>query len=106
MAWWTTVTAMTIAIIALLLSIFHSSLLNLASASGPAQLLSEPLSQRVLGINASPAATEDWNIFYHQGGNSPWIPKISGIVQGGIEPPAGCRVDQVHMVGLEEGPGR
>ncbi|KAK4548315.1 hypothetical protein LTR36_010185 [Oleoguttula mirabilis] len=34
----------------------------------------------------------------HQGGNSPWIPKVRGILEGGMEPPAGCRVDQVHMI--------
>jgi len=42
-----------------------------------------------------------WNIFYHQGGNSPWIPKLHGTEGDSIETPAGCRVDQVHMVGAK-----
>lgn len=42
------------------------------------------------------------DLFYHLGGNGPWIPKIDGTVEGGIDPPEGCRVTQVHMV--NEGP--
>ena len=42
-----------------------------------------------------------WDILYHMGGNGPWIPNVHGI-EGGIEPPAKCRVDQVHMVGLRK----
>lgn len=38
------------------------------------------------------------DLFYHLGGNGPWIPKMDGAVEGGIEPPEGCRVTQVHMV--------
>lgn len=38
------------------------------------------------------------DLFHHLGGNGPWIPKINGTVDGGIEPPDGCRVTQVHMV--------
>jgi hypothetical protein len=45
---------------------------------------------------------EPWSILYHLGGNSPWIPKINGIVADGIDPPAGCKVEQVHMVGLRD----
>ncbi|KAI5197755.1 phosphoglycerate mutase-like protein [Aureobasidium subglaciale] len=43
-------------------------------------------------------AKGDWNIFYHLGGNSPWIPKLDGVVEGGFSPPEGCRVEQVHMM--------
>lgn len=39
------------------------------------------------------------DLFYHLGGNGPWIPKINGTVGEGIEPPAGCQVTQVHMAG-------
>ncbi|KAK3648967.1 hypothetical protein LTR56_007099 [Elasticomyces elasticus] len=43
-------------------------------------------------------AKEEWDIRYHTGGNSPWIPKINGTIAGGIDPPLGCRIDQVHMM--------
>ena len=42
-----------------------------------------------------------WNILYHLGGNGPWIPKLHGIADRDIDPPSGCTVDQVHMVGLK-----
>ena len=41
----------------------------------------------------------DWDILYHVGGNGPWIQKIDDVVQDGFDPPAGCHVEQVHMVG-------
>ena len=51
------------------------------------------------GDPASPKHLNDsWNLFYHLGGNGPWIPKVSGVVEGGIDPPEGCTVDQIHMV--------
>ena len=43
----------------------------------------------------------EWNVMHHQGGNSPWYSKQYGIVESGIEPPPGCRIDQVHMVGSQ-----
>jgi len=42
---------------------------------------------------------EKWNLHYHLGGNGPWVPKVEGIVDGGIDVPEGCKVEQVHMVG-------
>ena len=42
---------------------------------------------------------EDWKLFHHLGGNGPWIQRTENVVEGGIEVPPGCRVDQVHMVG-------
>lgn len=39
-----------------------------------------------------------WDVLYHVGGNGPWIEKIDGVVEGGIEPPEGCSVEQIHMV--------
>lgn len=39
-----------------------------------------------------------WDIFRHLGGNGPWIKKVDGIVDGGIDVPEGCNVEQVHMV--------
>jgi len=45
------------------------------------------------------AITKDWNILYHLGGNGPWVEKVIDVVDGGIAVPAGCAVEQVHMVG-------
>jgi hypothetical protein len=39
-----------------------------------------------------------WDIRYHMGGNSEWIPKVRGAANESIDPPEGCYVDQVHMV--------
>ncbi|RPB27592.1 phosphoglycerate mutase-like protein [Terfezia boudieri ATCC MYA-4762] len=39
-----------------------------------------------------------WNILYHLGGNGPWIPKIDGVVDGGIAIPNGCKIDMIHMM--------
>ncbi len=41
--------------------------------------------------------SDGWNLYYRLGGYGPWIEKLDGPVQG-LEPPAGCHVDQVHMV--------
>lgn len=41
---------------------------------------------------------ESFNILYHLGGNGPWIPKVRGVTENGMKPPASCRVQQVHMV--------
>lgn len=39
-----------------------------------------------------------WNVLYHVGGNGPWIEKVDGVVDEGIEPPNGCSIEQIHMV--------
>lgn len=44
------------------------------------------------------ASSMAWDVLYHVGGNGPWIEKIDGVVEGGIEPPEGCSVEQIHMV--------
>lgn len=49
---------------------------------------------RLKGLISSRA----WNVLYHVGGNGPWIQKIDGVVEGGIGPPEGCVVEQIHMV--------
>ena len=55
---------------------------------------------RVTFDKAENTVKADWNVMYHQGGNSPWIPKVRGIEDdNNIDTPSGCRVDQVHMVG-------
>ncbi|KAF1962733.1 phosphoglycerate mutase-like protein [Byssothecium circinans] len=42
--------------------------------------------------------TKDWNILYHLGGCGPWVEKSVAVVEGGIAPPDGCEVEQVHML--------
>lgn len=47
------------------------------------------------------AVPHAWDQLYHLGGNSPWVLKVNGTLDTGLDVPAGCRVDQVHMVGHE-----
>ena len=61
------------------------------------------LRQQVLRPNAPnwgnpPIHKDKWNVLYHQGGNGPWIQKVDGVLDGGIELPEGCSVDMVHGV--------
>ncbi len=64
--------------------------------------------RQILGVSqwqlrrawTSAKARPDWNILYHIGGNGPWIQKVDGVVQEGIGSPAGCHVEQVHMVSM------
>ncbi|KAI1626603.1 3-phytase phyB [Exophiala viscosa] len=42
--------------------------------------------------------TNAWRLFYHLGGNGPWIPKIDGINYSDASLPEHCSVDQVHML--------
>lgn len=53
-----------------------------------------------LSSNFSPQheSSSKWRLFYHLGGNGPWIPKLSGTIKNGHELPQGCIVDQAHMV--------
>jgi len=53
------------------------------------------------GLPVRTGVTEPWNQLYHLGGNSPWIQKVDGVVNGSLDVPTGCRIDQVHMVGHE-----
>lgn len=41
---------------------------------------------------------KNWNILYHLGGTGPWVQKVDGIFTNDIGPPAGCKVEQVHML--------
>lgn len=42
---------------------------------------------------------EQWDDLRHLGGNSPWIRKTRGVLNDtAAELPAGCIVDQVHMM--------
>ena len=56
--------------------------------------------QALLSQSSQDNGPHDWNLFYHLGGNGPWIPKSRNITDDSIAPPPGCRVEQVHMVGL------
>ncbi|KAI9682517.1 MAG: acid phosphatase pho5 [Trizodia sp. TS-e1964] len=48
--------------------------------------------------DAQDTPSKTWNLLYHLGGNGPWIEKTDGVLPGGIGPPDGCVVDQVHML--------
>jgi len=52
------------------------------------------------GTSNCPDQQGEWNIFYHLGGNGPWVEKVDGVLDGGIQVPDGCEVDMAHMVGL------
>lgn len=90
-------------------------LLNPSSSSawslgGAQHILSPPansdLRTQHQGCSATLASSEcihggpndEWNIFYHLGGNGPWIQKVDDVVEGGFEAPKGCQVDMIHMV--------
>lgn len=49
--------------------------------------------------SATGVEKDKWNLLYHLGGNGPWVEKIDGVVEGGIQVPEDCEVDMVHMVG-------
>lgn len=55
-------------------------------------------SAHALHSTASDQRLRTPDLFYHLGGNGPWIPKVNGSVEGGTETPDGCRITQVHMV--------
>lgn len=40
----------------------------------------------------------EWNLFYHLGGNGPWIPKHNAVGNVYTPLPEGCAVDQVHVL--------
>ena len=66
-------------------------------------LTSGPLAERLAAYFCAPTDQHTdndtgWNLFYHLGGNRPWIPKVEGVIHGTLAPPTGCDVDQVHMV--------
>lgn len=72
-------------------AISQPEFLSVAASHIPSQL-------GFLGHGQS-STPEDWDLFQHLGGNGPWIQKTDNVVEGGIDVPEGCRVDQVHMVG-------
>ena len=94
-----------VAVLALLFC-FNFALIDAGAATLLDKLRPGSASQNIL--NPADASQKDnalsqdleWDVMRHQGGNSPWIAKEHGIIEAGIEPPPGCRVDQVHMVGI------
>ncbi|KAL4995567.1 histidine phosphatase superfamily [Aspergillus recurvatus] len=54
-------------------------------------------SQKTSHNNPSVQESDGWNLYYHLGGYGPWIEKLDAPTQG-IEPPARCHIDQVHMM--------
>ncbi|KAK1065412.1 hypothetical protein LTR74_007938 [Friedmanniomyces endolithicus] len=89
---------------AVLIGLFSSIVTGVDAVGLFHRLYKDPLLQLVVSPHDPPECSkpapddETWDIRYHLGGNSPWIPKVSGTLDGGIEPPLGCVVDQVHMV--------
>jgi hypothetical protein len=62
-----------------------------------------PLTQLLRDYFCAPAGQHaavdtEWNLFYHLGGNGPWIQKVDGVIHDTLAPPGGCVVDQAHMV--------
>lgn len=85
--------AATIAFLALYPAIFTTVLAELfAQVPLLENALPAGLARSTASVNGKP------ELFYHLGGNGPWIPKVSGTVEGGVQPPEGCHVTQVHMV--------
>lgn len=56
-----------------------------------------PSSTSTYWCSRGPDSTE-WNLFYHLGGNGPWIPKRDGLGHPDDPLPDTCVVDQVHML--------
>jgi acid phosphatase len=46
----------------------------------------------------SASSSSTWDLFYHLGGNGPWIPHHSGLGTISDPLPSHCTVDQVHMI--------
>ena len=56
------------------------------------------LSDRILESITPHSDSSKWNLFYHLGGNGPWIPKRDGLGHPNDPLPPTCSVDQVHML--------
>lgn len=62
------------------------------------------LSDHALATNSlclwcsSDLVSREWNLFYHLGGNGPWIPKRNGLGHPEDPIPNTCVIDQVHML--------
>src|SRR4051812_32840814 len=40
------------------------------------------------------ASLTGWDLFYHLGGNGPWIPKTNSVAYSDVQLPSACRIDQ------------
>lgn len=95
------VSAMVCASAAILFLLFGSELAFALPGSGQAILGPATQSIETPVWPKPPAQKGKWNHLYHQGGNGPWIQKIDGVVDGGIDVPEGCKIDMVHGVCLD-----
>lgn len=106
MAWWTMIASVFAALLALLLCCERLALFGVGASDVLGLLGAKLMPQKILGLQSDSSSggastSEEWDTRYHMGGNSPWMPRKRGSLGSGIEPPAGCRVDQVHLVGLD-----
>lgn len=44
------------------------------------------------------SSSKDWDIHYHLGGTGPWIRHLDRAISHDLSPPAGCKIDQVHVL--------
>lgn len=80
---------------------FFASRLVLSETSSYYTIVGHAVHRYLCAENFIPEKRDDWNLFYHLGGNGPWIPKVNaefGTYDKDGKPPEGCVVDQVHMV--------
>ncbi|KAK5127699.1 hypothetical protein LTR08_004326 [Meristemomyces frigidus] len=103
MAWRITLPSILIALSALLFCLNPAPIEGSAAAildtlrlGSLSQKPRDPLNGSQHDSAAPPEA--EWDVMRHQGGNSPWFRNEHGGDEGGIDPPPGCRVDQVHMI--------
>ena len=87
-------------------------LISLVFAAFIVWLLSDRIAESACTSYESFAATSfcssgfinsEWNLFYHLGGNGPWIPKADGHGDVNDPLPDGCVIDQVHLVRMTTG---
>ncbi|KAK5725798.1 hypothetical protein LTR15_003988 [Elasticomyces elasticus] len=102
-AWWAMIFPTIALLIAAVLYPYSYAITGVSAADLLQHLYERPLQQAVSTVEPADGSTltvakEEWDIRYHMGGNSPWIPKINGTIAGGIDPPLGCRIDQVHVM--------
>jgi hypothetical protein len=73
--------------------ILHSlSQLHTGFCQSPTALASSGLCSSILRAG--------WSLFYHLGGNGPWIRRIDGRYYYDAPLPKKCSIDQVHMVSI------
>ena len=95
----TMISAFTACAAFVLLGLYPNTLVS--SAWNSQHFLSKWTGNRAISnhVPADPPSRGPFDVLYHLGGNGPWIPKVRNVTGDSIDPPDGCRVDQVHMVG-------